>query len=909
MTTQKTTKIRLVRCPKCRQLLPEPDIPVYKCGGCGAVLQAKKRKTDSTGLSRDGTDANKITEQICVPDQKEISLNQQETTSYAGGESSLDTSNNRNQDDFPNCNGKQPEGGSSPDTSNHRNQDDFPDCNGKQSEGGSSPDTRNNRNQDDFPDCNGKQPGDKNLSLGLPSSTQLRSQENEDLLPSVSEKIEQAQREYNSDQDTHGYENEFGDSKGNCNRDKSFSDDFNSSMKLPCNETEDSNTTSDHCARVNQIARDDCNRELHEDTNFLSKVSSLTEDKLYKNHFSPKGGAVEARDESNCILQLVDSSTERKFEGNGREFPNNGNSSQEISSSTVLVPEKPSSVLEANSEVEENLGDHVLCGLNTEYSLDKKETDSSENDENPRDETIPSDNVESPDYQQLRASQRMIPRGFGHATSEDTLDNLPLVNLSSKLGLKNINLSKSPTGSYYGNDDSASSYDGFENRIPGRSSKPPKRKLKHANFNNTNRLQREDGPPANDVPSSNLEIQDQAIIGSASEVRNQARKSSILPEKNYPTMKYKNHQDDLHDLRNHGHSSGSRIIGDKDEHVSKLPFFQKYSLADHRKGNPSHYPNNVFQHYSGFCAPDAPSYTEPDKLELLRMVYELKDELNRMQISNVRFPPPVIREDKYTPLFYDRQLAPLEGISANLCYSRYPEIHGKRKGLPKLHRVPRVAFSGDAADYRRHVDCACLHCHTQDWQCPVQLPSHSICCNKVHCPAHSSPCHNGQCSTSSSPQHYKSSEFSVWDHETMSDDQRHRDNDMKKLRLRERYHSAKRLLRPVAGGTPIVSCYHCSQLLQLPADFLLLGRRCHKLRCNACRKVMKFLLHSSTHLVPRMADGVAPPPSMVDDCSESIRQRNWPSTSHSNDNPYAEPLSFTDDYGLSLDRSYSTEGR
>ncbi|CAH1440901.1 unnamed protein product [Lactuca virosa] len=35
---------RLVRCPGCQKVLREsPDVPVYKCGGCGAVLQAKKR--------------------------------------------------------------------------------------------------------------------------------------------------------------------------------------------------------------------------------------------------------------------------------------------------------------------------------------------------------------------------------------------------------------------------------------------------------------------------------------------------------------------------------------------------------------------------------------------------------------------------------------------------------------------------------------------------------------------------------------------------------------------------------------------------------------------------------------------------------------------------------------------------
>lgn len=34
------SKVRLVRCPKCENVLPElPDYTVYKCGGCGAVLR------------------------------------------------------------------------------------------------------------------------------------------------------------------------------------------------------------------------------------------------------------------------------------------------------------------------------------------------------------------------------------------------------------------------------------------------------------------------------------------------------------------------------------------------------------------------------------------------------------------------------------------------------------------------------------------------------------------------------------------------------------------------------------------------------------------------------------------------------------------------------------------------------
>ncbi|MED6114213.1 hypothetical protein PIB30_078264 [Stylosanthes scabra] len=47
-----STKVRLVRCPKCENLLPElADYSVYQCGGCGAVLRAKLKGYVSGSLS------------------------------------------------------------------------------------------------------------------------------------------------------------------------------------------------------------------------------------------------------------------------------------------------------------------------------------------------------------------------------------------------------------------------------------------------------------------------------------------------------------------------------------------------------------------------------------------------------------------------------------------------------------------------------------------------------------------------------------------------------------------------------------------------------------------------------------------------------------------------------------------
>ncbi|KAL1367054.1 hypothetical protein HN51_021111 [Arachis hypogaea] len=45
-----SSKMRLVRCPKCQNLLPElADYSVYQCGGCGAVLRAKHNKGYGSG--------------------------------------------------------------------------------------------------------------------------------------------------------------------------------------------------------------------------------------------------------------------------------------------------------------------------------------------------------------------------------------------------------------------------------------------------------------------------------------------------------------------------------------------------------------------------------------------------------------------------------------------------------------------------------------------------------------------------------------------------------------------------------------------------------------------------------------------------------------------------------------------
>ncbi|KAG6725595.1 hypothetical protein I3843_02G031300 [Carya illinoinensis] len=56
-----SAKVRLVRCPKCENLLPElADYSVYQCGGCGAVLRAKKKNCEVDAALSDKSDEERV---------------------------------------------------------------------------------------------------------------------------------------------------------------------------------------------------------------------------------------------------------------------------------------------------------------------------------------------------------------------------------------------------------------------------------------------------------------------------------------------------------------------------------------------------------------------------------------------------------------------------------------------------------------------------------------------------------------------------------------------------------------------------------------------------------------------------------------------------------------------------------
>ncbi|CAJ1970562.1 unnamed protein product [Sphenostylis stenocarpa] len=109
-------KPRLVLCPKCWQLLPEsPDYDVYKCGGCGTTLQAKKRRSKAVNSesSTHVTDATlrnaedpKADDKQCI-DREKLLRYQENCPNSSSGKCSLNGQNRSVQIENGECNGEQ----------------------------------------------------------------------------------------------------------------------------------------------------------------------------------------------------------------------------------------------------------------------------------------------------------------------------------------------------------------------------------------------------------------------------------------------------------------------------------------------------------------------------------------------------------------------------------------------------------------------------------------------------------------------------------------------------------------------------------------------------------------------------------------------------------------------------------
>lgn len=227
--------------------------------------------------------------------------------------------------------------------------------------------------------------------------------------------------------------------------------------------------------------------------------------------------------------------------------------------------------------------------------------------------------------------------------------------------------------------------------------------------------------------------------------------------------------------------------------------------------------------------------------------YALHDEYPSHQMHHHsyrrRFPEaPLYREKDFHPMYYNYATSG-EMYDIPKYHRAY---HDRRRRTESWsHTLPRIPYSGEIFNGRysymhQYPDdrrwSAQLHPPAGCWQQGVYMPRWD--------PYDSYP--------TSPPQFVESESSCAWGYDTISDDQRQKDQIMR--RLREKRQAVKRQFHPIAGGAPFLTCYFCFNVLQFPEGFLLSRRRNNKLQCGACSRILEFSLENEGCLAPCETD-------------------------------------------------------
>ncbi|KAI3831170.1 hypothetical protein MKW92_047308, partial [Papaver armeniacum] len=317
------------------------------------------------------------------------------------------------------------------------------------------------------------------------------------------------------------------------------------------------------------------------------------------------------------------------------------------------------------------------------------------------------------------------------------------------------------------------------------------------------------------------------------------------------------------------------------QRMSEKDFYRKVLPANFENGGPStSYSNKEFMYDSDSHPVEKALSVERNQDELLRKVDELRDQLCKsyalkLETRNEKFlKGGTHQQEQERPIYSNyaqrRQKDPN-------CYRRNDPWHFSG-AYPPSNSLP---FQGrDSSQIPMASDCRCgytgLQCCHEQFQYPLQRPPVAkVCYSEQLCQIHPGymcyhPCASGPVNNSNfAPR--------VCNSQPLPHSQRHMDHKVEKQNLyphRDRRNHIKRHCLPVAGGAPIIVCYSCKILLQLPADFILSSNRCTKLRCSSCSEVLIFQLQSGRSVPFRPNPPTVPPPSEVDSHSNSTSRRS-----------------------------------
>ncbi|CAJ1974535.1 unnamed protein product [Sphenostylis stenocarpa] len=505
-------------------------------------------------------------------------------------------------------------------------------------------------------------------------------------------------------------------------------------------------------------------------------------------------------------------------------------------------------------------------------------------------------------HKQQKQTQKSIQRGFDHVSSVDITDTTELIDHSSELSDILVGkLSKSPTARRsHAYDGSPSSYDGMDEQSPIQRSGSIDNIHTIANGVSEGRTRKSKGL-VNNLLYRDLGTQSQSHLCNA---KHHAKKDGRG-----------NQNKVVEETTRNGHRRW--MSTKRDEFPPKMPFHRSGSHSYYERGSSSNHMHDEIHRSSSFLSHESFEETDQEKMKLLGMIHKLQDQLNRTLYTsgeaNGRLSKGSYKGNHisgYHSHDFDEGRRFSHGLGYPMSNGRFSHGVNWHQRHNKFSRIP---YSAEATSHSHHVDHSCYHCRSQERHYSADISPHvhfrherlysscagQDCCSFSHHPYPSSP----QWSTTSELP-------SMYGRETKSDDKRRRVPDLRRYLREKKNLVAKRHHRPVAGGAPFVTCHKCLNLLQLPADFLLFKRACHQLKCGECSEVLKFSLHGSHIDIFPPNNAIGPPSSEINDQSQVIGSSSLPSASHANYYRYsaAEAISYYDDYGLSISKSYSSEG-
>lgn len=236
----------------------------------------------------------------------------------------------------------------------------------------------------------------------------------------------------------------------------------------------------------------------------------------------------------------------------------------------------------------------------------------------------------------------------------------------------------------------------------------------------------------------------------------------------------------------------------------------------HRNSRPERHDlpsSSAFQRHSSF---QSDLSEDPEQMmKVLKMVLEIQ---NQSRKSGSLYDPVNDRASEVSPS--PRYDSPREVHLRHPNDPRYLARYASGSNYAaERHRPKKIPFSGDPTGTGHQLDPSCSHCFPREWSRSAQLPP---------------PMRYN--AFPPSPQWSTNSELPRRSQELL-------------MNHRQPRRTARRHFLPVAQAAPFIACYKCCTVLHLPAEFLLCGKKCHRLKCGACSAVLEFSLENGSRIV------------------------------------------------------------